>query len=96
MLYIVMQKCLTVNVRQTIVWRTRRLASAEQLAMGAKPRQSQGVGVGLAVDQQQVGLDVAFAVARPIAGKIVVAVSHIQGLIGRQRDQNRLEPTFSK
>jgi hypothetical protein len=58
--------------------------------MGAKPRQSQGVGVGLAVDQQQVGLDVAFAVARPIAGKIVVAVSHIQGLIGRQRDQNRL------
>nr|WIW81947.1 hypothetical protein [Salmonella sp.] len=40
---------------------------------------------------QQVGLDVAFAVARPIAGKIVVAVSHIQGLIGRQRDQNRLE-----
>ncbi|OCO72505.1 hypothetical protein AN691_0228835 [Klebsiella pneumoniae subsp. pneumoniae] len=43
------------------------------------------------VDQQQVGLDVAFAVARPIAGKIVVAVSHIQGLIGRQRDQNRLE-----
>lgn len=47
--------------------------------MGAKPRQSQGVGVGLAVDQQQVGLDVAFAVARPIAGKIVVAVSHIQG-----------------
>nr|UPI14050.1 hypothetical protein JDDFFMMN_00055 [Klebsiella pneumoniae] len=56
--------------------------------MGAKPRQSQGVGVGLAVDQQQVGLDVAFAVARPIAGKIVVAVSHIQGLIGRQRDQN--------
>ena len=46
---------------------------------GAKPRQSQGVGVGLAVDQQQVGLDVAFAVARPIAGKIVVAVSHIQG-----------------
>lgn len=58
--------------------------------MGAKPRQSQGVGVGLAVDQQ-VGLDVAFAVARPIAGKIVVAVSHIQGLIGRQRDQNRLE-----
>ena len=74
-----------------IVWRTRRLASAEQLAMGAKPRQSQGVGVGRAVHQQQVGLDVAFAVARPIAGKIVVAVSHIQGLIGRQRDQNRLE-----
>ena len=39
----------------------------------------------------EYGLDVAFAVARPIAGKIVVAVSHIQGLIGRQRDQNRLE-----
>ncbi len=34
------------------------------------------------LDQQQVGLDVAFAVARPIAGKIGVAVSHIQGLIG--------------
>ncbi|EFJ86730.1 hypothetical protein HMPREF9536_02927, partial [Escherichia coli MS 84-1] len=38
-----------------IVWRTRRLASAEQLAMGAKPRQSQGVGVGLAVDGTVAG-----------------------------------------
>ncbi len=59
--------------------------------MGAKPRQSQGVGIGLAVDQQQVGLDVAFPITGPVAGKIVVAVAHIQGLIGRQRDQNRLE-----
>ena len=59
--------------------------------MRAKPRQAQDVGIGLAVDQQQVGLDVAFTVARPIAGKVVIAVARIEGLIGRQRDQNRLE-----
>jgi hypothetical protein len=34
---------------------------------------------------------VAFTVARPIAGKVVIAVARIEGLIGRQRDQYRLE-----
>lgn len=36
-------------------------------------RQPQGVGIQLAVDQQQVRHDVAFAVERPIARKIVIA-----------------------
>ncbi|SMH66227.1 protein of unknown function [Acidithiobacillus ferrivorans] len=74
----------------------RRLASAEKLAVRAKPRQSQGVGVGLAIDQQQVGLDVALTVARPIAGKVVIAVACIEGLIGRQCDQHRLERVIKR
>ncbi|EFK65233.1 hypothetical protein HMPREF9347_05909 [Escherichia coli MS 124-1] len=48
-----------------IVWRTRRLASAEQLAMGAKPRQSQGVGVGLAVDGTVAGTVAKLAMRQP-------------------------------
>ena len=63
----------------------------EKLTVRSKPCQSQGVRVGLAVNQQQVGLDVAFAIARPIAGKIMIAVTSIQWLIGRLRDQDRLE-----
>ena len=64
----------------------QRLASAEKLAVRAKPRQSQGV-VRLAIDQRQVGLDVALTVARPIAGKVVIAVACTEGLIGCQSDQ---------
>ncbi|EFF46458.1 hypothetical protein XAUC_31650 [Xanthomonas citri pv. aurantifolii str. ICPB 10535] len=71
-------------------------ASAEKLAVRAKPRQSQGVGVGLAVDQQQVRLDVTFPIARPIAGKIVIAIACIERLIGRQCDQHRLDRVIKR
>jgi hypothetical protein len=54
----------------------------------AKPGQAERVGVGLAVDQQQVGLDVAFPVACPIARKIVIAVFGLKRLVGRQRYEN--------
>ena len=71
--------------------RCGRSQSAEKLAVRAESCQSEGVGVGLAVDEQQVGLDVAFPIACPITRKVVIAVADIQGRIGRQRDQNRLE-----
>jgi len=57
----------------------------------AKPRQSEDVGIRFTVDQQQVGLDMAFAVARPIAAQIVVAIASIQRVIGRQRYENGLQ-----
>ncbi len=64
--------------------------------MRAKSRQSQGVGVRFAVNQQQVGLDMTYPVARPIAGKVVIAAACIQGLIGRQRDQYRFERVIER
>jgi hypothetical protein len=66
-------------------------SSSEKLAVRAKPGQAKRVGVGLAIDQQQVRLDVAFPIACPIARKIVIAVAGIQRLIHRQSDQKRLE-----
>ena len=68
-----------------------KVPSAEKLAVRAKPGQSQGVGVGLAVNQQQVGLDVAFTVACLIVRKVVIAVACIQRLIGCQCEQHRSE-----
>lgn len=37
--------------------------SAEEFAVGAEAGETQSVSVGLAVDQQKVGLDVALAIA---------------------------------
>jgi len=62
--------------------------STEKLAVRAKSRQSEGVGIRLAVDQQQVGLDVAFTVACPIAAQVVVAVFGIERLVSGQRYEN--------
>ena len=56
---------------------------AEQLAVRPKPRKSERVCIGLAVDQQQVRFDMAFAVSGPIAGKVVIPVAGIKGLIIR-------------
>jgi hypothetical protein len=38
----------------------------------------------------------AVMVARPIAGKVVIAVACIEGLIGRQCDQYRLERVIKR
>lgn len=59
--------------------------------MRAQPCQAQAIRIRLAVDQQQVGLDVGSPVARPAAGKVVIAVSRIEWLIARQRAPNPLE-----
>ena len=45
---------------------------------------------------QQVGLDVAFTVARPIAGEVVIAVARIEGLICRQCHQYRPERVIER
>lgn len=62
--------------------------------MRAKSCQSQGIGIRLAIDQQQVRLDVAFPVASPIAGKIVVTVACVKGLVGASATSTGLEGTI--
>src|SRR3546814_3520337 len=61
---------------------------SEYLAMRAKAREAQRFVVGLGVDQHQIGLDVAIAVARPIAAQIMVAVFGIKRSVGRERGQD--------
>lgn len=48
--------------------------STEKFTVRAKPRKSERIGIRLAVDQQQVRLDVAFPVTCPIAAQVMVAV----------------------
>jgi hypothetical protein len=57
--------------------------------MGSKPGQPQSFGVRLAVDQQQVWLDVAFAIAAPFAAQLMIAASQRQRLIVCRHSQNR-------
>src|SRR3546814_12983446 len=61
----------------------------EYLAMRAKAREAQRFVVGLGVDQHQIGLDVAIAVARPIAAQIMVAVLGLNRRVGRRPDARR-------
>ena len=49
-----------------------------ELRMGPQTNQQQGLGVGLPVNQHQVGLHVAVAVIGPFTAQRVVAVSGIQ------------------
>lgn len=55
---------------------------AEQFAVRTKPGETKDVSIGPAVDQQ-VGLDVTFAVASPIPYQSVVAMTLWQVSIGR-------------
>jgi len=65
--------------------------SSEDFAMGSEPGQPQSFGVRLAVDQQQVRLDVAFAIASPFAAQFMIAASWRQRLIVCKSRQNRRE-----
>lgn len=57
--------------------------SAEQVAVRPKAYQLQDV-VGLPVDQQEVGFDVAFPVVDPVAGQPMVALLRRQrGVLGQ-------------
>jgi len=47
---------------------------AEEFAMGAHADQLENMGVWLAVDQEQVRSEVAFAMVIPFAGELMVAV----------------------
>ena len=68
---------------------TDRVDLPEKLAVRAKPRQPERVGIGFAVDQQQVRLDVTFPVARLIAAKIMIVVFGVKRLVARQSRENR-------
>ena len=48
---------------------------AKQFAVGTEADELQHLVVGLAVNQQQVRFNVAFAVLSPIAGQTVVAIT---------------------
>jgi hypothetical protein len=63
--------------------------STKEFAVRAKTGQPQGIGVGLSVDQKQVRLDVALAIASPIAAQVMVVTPLIQRLVASQSDQNR-------
>jgi len=63
--------------------------SAEEFAVRTEPCQPESFGVGFSVDEQQVRLDVAFAIARPIAGEIMIAMPRLQRLIVRKNQENR-------
>lgn len=58
---------------------------------GAAANQNQLVVALFLVDQQQVGLDMAFAASCPIAGQVMVALACVQHLIAHQCVDNRLQ-----
>ena len=68
-----------------------RSGSTEKLAVRAKPRQPEGIGIRLSIDRQQVGLDVAFTVACPLAAQVMVAVFGCKRLLSHQRQENWLQ-----
>lgn len=51
-----------------------KTCSTEKRTVRAKPCQSENIDIHFAVDQQQVGLDMAFTVAFPIAIQLMVAL----------------------
>src|ERR1700690_1721528 len=61
----------------------------EQLAMRTKASDAQEIVAYFAVNQQQVGPDVAFAIARPFAEERVIAQPRIQRDIGRKSFEGR-------
>jgi len=64
--------------------------------MRTKQRQPERVGIRFAVDQQQIGLDVALTVARPIATQVMIAVLGFERPVRRQRPQNRLQGVIQR
>ena len=56
--------------------------------MGAEADQFEAVGVGFAVDQDEVGADVAVAVVGPVAGQGVVDVAAGEGGLASNRSTN--------
>ena len=72
------------------------LTSTKKLTVRAKPRKSECVGIRLAIDQQQVGLNVTFTVTSPIAAQVMVAISGIEWLVGRQRYKDWLKLTIER
>jgi hypothetical protein len=57
--------------------------------MGAKASESQNIAIDLAIDEQEIGSNVTFAVAGPIAAQGMIAQSSIERRIIRQGDEHR-------
>ncbi len=55
--------------------------------MRPKPDELQRIIIGLAVDQNQIGLHMAVAVVFPVAGQCVVAVAGFEWLVCRKQGQ---------
>ena len=52
--------------------------------MSAQPHQLEGVGVGFAIDEHQIGMDVAVSMALPLATEAVVHIASRQVGVGDQ------------
>src|SRR5258708_17586693 len=63
----------------------RLATSTEELAVRTHANQLQNLRIGLAIDQQQVGFEVAFAMVAPVTGQPVVAVLLRQSLVFSQK-----------
>ena len=59
--------------------------SAEQLAVGPKPGEPERLGIRLAVDLEQVRLDMAFSVAGPVPAQRMIAIRFGKVLVGDQQ-----------
>jgi hypothetical protein len=66
---------------------TRQPSAAPEQSVSVHPNnslceprrgQAQGVGIGFAVDQKQIGLDMTLTVACPIAAQIMIAVPWVR------------------
>lgn len=60
------------------------VVSQTELRMGSEAHESKGLGVGLLVDEDQVGLDVAVSVVAPVAAQGVVVMPAAEGPVGGQ------------
>lgn len=60
---------------------------SEQFAVGAETYKLEVVGVGLTVNQEQVGADMALTTVLPLLGQFVVLIALWEGCVGgKQRD----------
>ncbi len=76
--------------------RSRPCQSKTEFAVGTKADELQHFGIGLPVDQHEVGLDVAVAAILPVADQRMVAVPLAQRLVVRQRRHDLDEVAFQR
>lgn len=67
-----------------------------KFAMRAKPNDLQRLGVGLSIDQHQVGFDVAIPMVVPVASKCMVPVPRFKGLIICESPKDRLQVSINR
>ena len=70
--------------------------SVEEFTVRSKPRKSEGVFLGLLVDQHQVWLDVAIPVTCPVTGQVMVPMFDRERLIIDQRHKDRHQRSIKR